>query len=66
MSNKYLMNAAACCDRVLQRYNVTRAARSGVVELWSAASQGINVKSGNLVARLSFIWSRQTAAFVRE
>ena len=46
-------------------YNVTRAARSGV-ELWSATSQGRNVKSGNLVARLSFIWSRQTTAFVRE
>ena len=36
------------------------------VDLWSATSHGINVKSRNLVARLSFIWSRQTAAFVRE
>ena len=47
-------------------YNVTTLQGRRGVELWSATSQGRNVKSGNLVARLSFIWSRQTAAFVRE
>ena len=47
-------------------YNITTLQGQRGVELWSATSQGRNVKSGNLVARLSFIWSRQTTAFVRE
>ena len=52
----------AMCATTLQRYKGSEEWSCGV----QPTSQGINVKSGNLVARLSFIWSRQTTAFVRE